>query len=76
MTKEEWMQYDKKEKETFRSVRAILQKSGNPWAYNMCYKMPWKFYGMHNVDECVKILLDKYTFPAPSGGMKTDEENG
>lgn len=54
-------QYETKQRETFRNVRDTLRKSGNSCAYNMCYKTPWKFYGEHTVDECVKILLEKYS---------------
>ncbi|MCM1167093.1 MAG: hypothetical protein NC401_13895 [Ruminococcus sp.] len=61
--------------ETFLAVRDILKKSGNAWAYNMCYKTPPKFYRTHSVDECVKMLLDKYTY-FPNCCAKMDgEEN-
>lgn len=62
MTKEEREQYEKKKMETFCAVRDILKESGNNWAYNMCFSTPWKFYGTHTVEECVNILLEKYTY--------------
>lgn len=54
--------YEKKKMETFLSVRDILKKSGNVEAYHKCFHTPWKFYGTHSVDECVKILLAECTF--------------
>ena len=60
MTKEEREQYEKKKMETFIAVRDILKKSGNNWAYNKCFRTPWKFYGMYSVKECVRILLKRY----------------
>lgn len=53
--------HEQKEMETFLAVRDILKGSGNNWAYNMCYRTPWGFYGNHSIDERVKILLDKYS---------------
>lgn len=74
MTEEEREQYEKKKMKTFLAVRNILKESGNAWACNMCYHTPWKFYGSHSVDECVKILLNKYTYcpscEAKMGGEK------
>lgn len=75
-TDEEREQYFKKERETFCAVRDILKESGNKWAANMCYKTPWKFYGTHSVDECVKILLEKYTVDASGCGDKMDGKDG
>lgn len=46
--------------ETFLNVKEFLKESGNIRAYIMCYETPWKFYGEHTADECVKILLEKY----------------
>lgn len=53
-------QYEKKQMETFLNVKEFLKESGNIRAYIMCYETPWKFYGEHTADECVKILLEKY----------------
>lgn len=60
MTREEFEQGQKKRTETFCAVRDTLKKLGNTWAYHMCFKTPWGFYGKHSVEECVKILLEKY----------------
>lgn len=73
MTKEELELYKKKKMETFLAVKNILKKSGNVWAYNMCYHTPWGFYGTHTVEECVNILLEKYTY-CPNCGAKMDGE--
>lgn len=61
MTREERNRYEKNQMQTFLAVRNALKKSGNALAYNMCYKTPWRFYGTHSADECVRILLDKYS---------------
>lgn len=70
MTKDERKRYEKKKIQTFCAVRDILKKSCNIWAYNMCFKTPWGFYGAHTVEECVTTLLEKYTYP--NCGAKMD----
>lgn len=54
-------EFQKKEIETFAAVRDFLKESKKAMAYNLCYKMPWIFYGVYSFKECVKILLAEST---------------
>lgn len=74
MTKEEREYREEKAVKTFCIVRDALKKSGNAWACNACFHTPWKFYKTHTTEECVKLLLEKYT--CPNCGAKMDGKDG
>ena len=44
----------------FLEVRRILNKPETRRAYNMCFKVSWRFFVNHTVEEAVRILQNDY----------------
>lgn len=65
-------EFREKEMETFVAVRDFLKESKEILAYNICFKMPWIFYGVYTFEECVKILLAESTKSGEKDG-ESDE---
>lgn len=53
MTKKEHFEDHKR---TFLEIRDFFLKNDENFALAKAYKKPWKFYGEHEKNECIRIL--------------------